>query len=105
MGLTAAESAALWDKGQNYRSLLGDELSGWRFMVSKTRKLCGLVCGTVEEHDMIAIIGGGKVPFVFRKSETRSGAYRLVGEAYVHGVMKGEALYFGGVVKESVRVH
>ena len=104
-GLSSAEAAALWDRGQNYRSLLGEELAGWRFITSKTRQLCGIACGSVAKHDVIAILCGGKVPFILRKSETRSGAYRLVGEAYVDGIMLGEALEFDKVARETIRLH
>lgn len=38
----------------------------------------------------IYILKGAKVPYILRKLE--NGTYRLVGEAYVHGIMHGEVL-------------
>ena len=45
--------------------------------------------------DTIAVLGGGKVPYVLRRqggSESPANHYSLVGECYVQGVMQGEAL-------------
>ena len=58
---------------------------------------------TLERGDMCGVIRGANVPFVLRRAESELGcngqivqdqanAYRLVGEAYIQGIMKGEAL-------------
>jgi hypothetical protein len=52
--------------------------------------LLGLGFGASKVEDEVWILAGAKVPFIFRK-ET-SGTYQLVGEAYVHGIMHGEAV-------------
>jgi Heterokaryon incompatibility protein (HET) len=44
-----------------------------------------------EPRDLFYIIFGAKVPFILRKTEEPS-QYKLVGEAYVHGFMRGEAM-------------
>ncbi|KAH7320889.1 heterokaryon incompatibility protein-domain-containing protein [Stachybotrys elegans] len=46
---------------------------------------------TMRQGDVIAVLFGGKTPFVLRKVE-ESGAWILLGECYVHGMMNGEAL-------------
>ena len=39
------------------------------------------------------ILSGGRVPFVLRQADVNDESrYELVGEAYVHGVMYGEAV-------------
>ncbi|KAL2068471.1 hypothetical protein VTL71DRAFT_16569 [Oculimacula yallundae] len=43
--------------------------------------------------DIVIIIAGADVPFVLRMDE--HGQYRLIGEAYVQGVMDGEAVVLG----------
>jgi hypothetical protein len=44
----------------------------------------------VERGDFVALIGGAQVPFILR---CRSGGqYQLIGEAYVDGIMDGEAI-------------
>ncbi|KAF4457612.1 hypothetical protein F53441_485 [Fusarium austroafricanum] len=50
----------------------------------------------VMEGDVVVVLDGGKVPMVLRKIETKDGiedgeVYRIVGSAYVHGFMDGEA--------------
>ncbi len=43
-----------------------------------------------EPGDRICILVGGETPYVIRR--TGQGRYRLIGEAYINGVMDGEAL-------------
>ena len=50
----------------------------------------GLGAQSVQKGDKVFVFPGGIVPFVLRTSI--EGYYRLVGEAYVHGIMRGEAL-------------
>jgi hypothetical protein len=54
-----------------------------------TRKgYLGHVPRTARIGDVICVIRGGDVPFVLRAEGT---SYRLVGQSYLHGFMKGEA--------------
>ncbi|KAJ4364235.1 hypothetical protein N0V95_000857 [Ascochyta clinopodiicola] len=50
--------------------------------------LRGVVCG-----DLVCVFNGSQTPHVVRRVEDRGGRprYRFVGDAYVHGVMYGEA--------------
>ncbi len=41
-----------------------------------------------QPGDLLVIFLGAQVPFVVR--EIQNGIYRLIGEAYVHGVMDGQ---------------
>ncbi|KAM7214008.1 Heterokaryon incompatibility protein (HET) domain containing protein [Rhypophila decipiens] len=60
--------------------------------------LVGLVPPHAEVGDVVVIFAGAKVPFVIRAvthddGEGNNGlCYRLVGESYVHGFMKGEVV-------------
>ena len=49
----------------------------------------GLVPSLARERDLICLFQDGKVPFVLRETD---GRYRWIGEAYIHGMMFGEAL-------------
>lgn len=49
----------------------------------------GLVSPKAQVGDLIVVIMGARIPFVIRKAQ---GGYLLVGDAYVHGLMEGEAL-------------
>lgn len=55
----------------------------------------GLGAHPTQEGDQIWVLPGGRVPFVLRPVRSESdGAtrYRLVGEAYIHGIMYGEVM-------------
>jgi hypothetical protein len=60
------------------------------------RRFVGLVPDAAEVGDRICLLHGGKVPFVLRKQEK---GFKLVGECYVHGLMKGEALKREGLLE------
>jgi len=51
----------------------------------------GLSPPCAEEGDVLVVVLGVEVPFVLRPTDKR-GEFRLVGEAYVHGLMDGEAV-------------
>lgn len=44
--------------------------------------------------DVVCVLYGGDVPYVLRKVGDQ-GQYKLIGEAYVHGIMQGEAIEAG----------
>jgi len=57
------------------------------------------VPGHAEPGDFICVLFGGKVPFIIRP-EARESRYILLGDTYVHGIMKGEAVE--GVANELI---
>ncbi|KAH6703073.1 putative heterokaryon incompatibility protein 6, OR allele, partial [Leptodontidium sp. MPI-SDFR-AT-0119] len=44
----------------------------------------------VKQGDVVALIKGSQVPFILRRES--DGQYQLIGEAYVDGIMDGEAM-------------
>jgi hypothetical protein len=53
----------------------------------------GLGAESVEPGDVLSIVAdGGRTPFLFRKAGTGSNEWTLIGEAYVRGIMYGEAV-------------
>jgi hypothetical protein len=62
---------------------------GRRPFVTKKGHL-GLGLDHVEPGDAVAVLIGCQVPFVLRKSV--GGRYKIVGEAYVDGIMDGEGV-------------
>jgi hypothetical protein len=52
----------------------------------------GLGPQSMSIGDVVCILKCVRVPFVLRKHETEPHTYRLIGEAYVHGLMRGEYL-------------
>jgi hypothetical protein len=66
--------------------------------VLQGRKYCrtskgyvGLVPADARPEDLICIIPGSEVPFVVCSSSDKAGAFLLVGDGYIHGIMQGEA--------------
>jgi hypothetical protein len=61
-----------------------------RRLIRTQRKYLGICCQYAQPGDRICVLFGAQVPFVLRPV----GAYwEVIGEAYVHAVMDGEALY------------
>lgn len=60
-----------------------------RFFIT-SKGLLGIGSVVVLPDDLVVIIEGSRYPFLLRA--TSNGRYRLIGEAYVRGIMYGEAL-------------
>jgi hypothetical protein len=75
---------------RNHRKSLVDESVGgnWNFFISPEGYV-GLAHSRARHSDQICILPGASVPFILRREDDH---YLLVGEAYVHGLMKGEAI-------------
>jgi hypothetical protein len=76
------------------------ECNGLKFSVTE-RGFMTLVPLDAQEGDRICIFGGQTVPFLLRRDYRRNG-FLLVGDAYVHGIMAGESLWFQGVSETDV---
>ncbi|KAL7896603.1 heterokaryon incompatibility domain-containing protein [Trichoderma sp. TUCIM 5745] len=64
---------------------------------SGPKSLFGLAPKEAEDGDLVCILFGCTVPVILRPIEDL-GLYKLIGEAYVHGVMDGEAVISSEVV-------
>lgn len=92
-GTTAAIAAqALGPFGRAYSRAY----SGRRLFVTRKRYF-GLGPASLEVGDSVFLLSGAKVPFILRpiaveeRPDNARRAFHLVGEAYVHGIMHGEA--------------
>ena len=63
-----------------------------------SRGFLGQVPLHAQVGDTIVILMGSAVPFLLRPRQAR---YQLIGQAYIHGVMMGEALQFDHLVEEA----
>lgn len=102
--LAGLAADALRMQSASYTSVLRDTAVGWRFVVTANGYV-GVAPGLVKAGDAIAVLKGGLVPFVVCKSEQRQGAFRLVGECYVHGLMHGEGLALDDVTEREFCLH
>ncbi|KAL2017902.1 hypothetical protein VTK56DRAFT_1558 [Thermocarpiscus australiensis] len=78
-----------------YGGLIEQSLLG----VAETRCLCrtegerlGQVRREARAGDVFCVVVGAEVPYVLRPNPGKEGRYALVGDAYLHGVMQGEAM-------------
>ena len=81
------------NRKNSIRSRLGSEIIGKSlgrlpFITSKGHLVLGPEYA--ERGDFIALIKGSQVPFILRRQS--DGQYQLIGEAYVDGIMDGEAM-------------
>jgi hypothetical protein len=65
----------------------------WRQFCVTSEGRVGWVPEATRAGDEICVLLGGKVPFVI--SDCGHGHYNLIGEAYINGIMDGEALDLG----------
>jgi heterokaryon incompatibility protein (HET) len=54
--------------------------------------LYGLVPAMTQVGDLCCVIFGARTPFIIRQVSISPKCYELVGEGYIHGVMKGEII-------------
>lgn len=76
----------------NLSSDIKNGLVGWRFCVT-SRGYMGMVPAHSEKGDKVSVLFGADVPLIMRQiSETGGRHFRLIGAAYVYGIMHGEAM-------------
>ena len=68
------------------------EVKATRRMFRSGKHYIGMGSKSVEVGDQIWLLRGANVPFILRRAGNGNGNYRLIGEAYVHGIMHGEAM-------------
>lgn len=64
----------------------------------------GHVPDATQPGDLVAILLGGTVPFIIRPRAQGDSAFWLVGECYIHGIMKGEAFDVPGFSPSEIRL-
>lgn len=75
---------------------------GRQFFVS-TKGFMGWCPASARVGDAVGLFAGCRIPYVLRGAG-ESGRWRIVGDAYVHGVMDGEGERYGAVGEEMVRI-
>lgn len=73
-----------------YKRGVGTNPCEYRRMGKTASGLVGFFPGGARQGDSVAVLQGGRVAFILRRCPGRE-MWELVGEAYVHGVMEGEA--------------
>lgn len=68
-----------------------------RRMFTTEKGYLGTAPWTAVEGDVVMLVAGASVPYIFRPSERIKGGWELVGEAYCHGFMFGEGTKMEGI--------
>ncbi|KAN0101428.1 HET domain containing protein [Hyaloscypha variabilis] len=83
-------SKYLWNVVVNINKLPPSRILAFHRSFFKTeRGYVGISSPNVKEGDCVALFQGGKMPLVIREVE-EYGLSRIVGDAYIHGIMNGE---------------
>jgi hypothetical protein len=69
---------------------LGNVAMGRR-LITTEKGYIGMTINKARQGDLLVVVLGATVPFVLRPNE-QDGTYAFVGEAYIHGIMEGEAI-------------
>ena len=79
--------------------------------VARNRQFCttekgyiGWVPAAAKTGDRICLLVGGQVPYVLRPHKKKKG-FQFLGEAYIHGIMKGAALQTDHLRTETIDLH
>ncbi|KAI9768924.1 MAG: hypothetical protein M1840_004520 [Geoglossum simile] len=81
----------LWD------SRFSQVMAGRKLFLTGTWKRLGTAAKSLQVGDKVCVLAGANVPILLRAvgdggSQDRQKKFRVVGEAYVHGIMHGEVL-------------
>jgi hypothetical protein len=80
------------DKGGRFGEAM-QAVFRYRRFIRTTEDHIGLSPESVDVGDMVCIVQGARTPLIIRKVEGYGqNDYRLIGDAYIHGMMHGEAL-------------
>lgn len=74
---------------RNARTAMQNAMRNRRLEIT-SKGFVGLFPGCTTKGDAIHVVGGCPIPYVTRRIE--GGNWQMIGECYVHGIMKGEAL-------------
>ncbi|KAI4213870.1 MAG: hypothetical protein LQ351_003565 [Letrouitia transgressa] len=97
---SSLKDTATSGNASGYASLISGFGRNRRFFVTADGRHYGIGPAIMQEGDLCCVLVGAKVPFVLRlvQGKKHSGCcgskvhYQLVGECYIHGVMRGEIL-------------
>jgi hypothetical protein len=87
------------EQSNDFGASLGLAPTG-RVFCCTDNKYLGLVPSHSKPGDMVCILFGVDVPFVFRPHALKEGYYQLIGEGYLHGIMDGEVMKKANLVAQ-----
>jgi hypothetical protein len=83
---------------QVYFDLATKTLSGRAFFLTE-KGYFGIGPNDMQENDRVAVFHGGRTPFIIRPTSTKK-KFHLVGDCYIHGLMRGEGLSIPGIKEQ-----
>ncbi|KAL9106298.1 MAG: hypothetical protein Q9227_008633 [Pyrenula ochraceoflavens] len=101
--ISREEKADLRIIGQPVSEAVGARINGRRPCLTGKDYL-GFAPDATRPGDLLAIFLGSTVPFVIRPHDREVDSFWLIGECYVHGIMKGEAFDLPGFCPLDIRL-
>ncbi|KAH8802587.1 heterokaryon incompatibility protein-domain-containing protein [Xylogone sp. PMI_703] len=71
-------------------------MRGRKLFRTRQNRALGAGSKSLKIGDFVCLLAGGSVPYVIRRVDGAKNKFRFVGEAYVHGIMHGEAVKYKG---------
>jgi hypothetical protein len=88
-GPDSAEKAKMTEAADRFRSKIGLKTKHRRMMRTANGWL-GMGPSSLQAGDKIFVVPGANAPLIMRRLDP--GHYQVIGEAYIHGIMHGEAV-------------
>jgi len=85
---TDVERAAFYEAGKLDLITRATNVLAWRRLVCTAKGKIGLAPANAQQNDRVVMLQGCNVPLVLRKQEDM---WKLIGECYIHGIMRDEA--------------
>lgn len=95
-GFNIASLLKFTSKDRDIATAFGSIYRDRRIFRTADKNFVGICHDTIARGDMVALVAGASTPFVFRRVGGGAGSnkqrFRLIGSAYVHGIMYGELM-------------
>ncbi|KAF2127469.1 HET-domain-containing protein [Dothidotthia symphoricarpi CBS 119687] len=91
-GPDSATKATMTEAAGRFRSRIGLKTKHRR-MMRTAKGWLGMGPSSLRVGDRVFVVPGANIPFIMRRLDP--GHYEVIGEAYIHGIMHGEANRFG----------
>ncbi|KAH7310200.1 heterokaryon incompatibility protein-domain-containing protein [Rhexocercosporidium sp. MPI-PUGE-AT-0058] len=69
-----------------------DDVYDGRRLFKTAKGFLGVGADSLDVGDVIMLVSGADVPYILRPVAGKEKTYLLIGEAYIHGIMQGEAM-------------
>jgi hypothetical protein len=91
-----------WPPQSLFDFRLQQVMPGCKLLRTEESRFLGLGPQSLEIGDLVCVLAGGRVPYLIRPVNDEDNEAQFVGEAYVHGIMHGEAVRAEGATVQEL---